>query len=88
MERKRRLRGRSLGVRHTGEERELAVKRGLLQRHDEGKHASGALRLSNRKLTDRADPHMCVHGCGLVGFESTKDVTGDQVVDVSNVICG
>ena len=43
---------------------------------------------ASAQLTDRADPHMRVHGCGLVDFESAKDVTGDQVVDMPNVICG
>jgi hypothetical protein len=31
---------------------------------------------------------MRVHGRGLVGFESAKDVTGNQVVDMSDIIGG
>jgi hypothetical protein len=88
MQGKRRLRGYSPGVRHAGEERHLAIERGPLHRHDEGKHACGALRLGKSTLTRRADPHMRVDSRNFVGFEGTQDVTGDQVVDMPDVIRG
>jgi len=31
---------------------------------------------------------MCVYRRGLVDFESAKDVTGDQVIDMPDVIRG
>ena len=89
MERKRRLRGRSLGVRHAGKERHLAVeRRAFAMGTMKGSMLAGTLRLGKRTLTDRAGPHMRIDGGGLVDFESAKDIASDEIVDMPNVICG
>jgi hypothetical protein len=73
-------------MRHTGEQRHLAVNRGLLYRNDKGEHARGALRVGNGLLARRARSHMRVNRRGLVGFKGAKDIAGDQVTDMANVV--
>jgi hypothetical protein len=81
-----RRRCRTLGVRHAGEQRHLAVNRRPLHGNDKGKHAGGSLGVGNRNVARRAGPHVCVDGGCLFGFKGAKNVAGDEVVDVPNVI--
>ena len=82
----RTMRGRSLRVRYAGEERHLAVDRRLLHGNEEGKHAGGALCVGERNFARRTGSHVRVDGGGLVGLQRAKDVAGDEIVDMPDVI--
>jgi hypothetical protein len=86
MQRQSRGSDRSLAVRHAGEQRHFAVNRRLLQRNDKGKHAGRSLCVGKSNLARRTGPHVCVDADRFVGFKGTKDVAGDEIVDVPNVI--